>query len=134
MNNTASVVALRQAIARALYLAPFWLAFLYVPAPANILATCLLAIKTKLPSDTDLYELQVLAKQAVMILVRDGTDEDQKGLERMKKAFVFGDEVLHEADIDGASAKLVVDALFLMVEGLSIAAMVAWFILFQVGA
>ncbi len=130
MGSTAIVVIVRQTIVRALYLAPFWLAFLYIPNPFNILAACLLAIKTKLPSDTDLYELQVLAKQAVLILTRGGTDEDRENLEHMKKAFVFGDEVLHDADVDGASAKILVDSLFLMAEGLSVATMVVWFILF----
>lgn len=128
MNKMMISVFIRQIIARSLYLSPFWLAYIYIHTPFNILAACLLIIRQKLPSDTDMYELQVLMKQTALILIRNGTDEDRENLERMKKAFTFGDEVLHEADVEGASAKFLVDSLFLVAEGLSIIAMIGWFI------
>lgn len=133
MNNTALTVLVRQIIVRSLYLAPFWLAFVYIPSPFNILAACLLTIKHKQPSEIQLYEMQVLAKHTVMILARSGTDEDRVNLARMKKAFVFGDEVLHDADIDGSSAKFLVDTLFLVIEGLSIAVMVVFYAVAKTG-
>lgn len=130
MNGTNLSVFARQAIVGALYLAPFWLTFLYVPSPFNILAPCLLIIKQKLPSGTDLYEIQVLAKQAVQILARMGTDEDRENVQRIKQTFILGDEAVHSADKDGASAKFFMDTLFHAAEGLSVAAMIVWFVLF----
>ena len=124
-------VIIRQTIVGILYLSPFWLAFVYLPHPFGILAPCLLIIKQKLPKDTDIYEIQVLAKQTVLLLTRTGTPEEQEKLDRMKKAFVFGDEVLQQTDADGASAKFLMDALFLTIEGLSIATMIAWFVITQ---
>ncbi|MCB1462403.1 MAG: hypothetical protein H6921_16130 [Sphingomonas sp.] len=129
MNGTAITILIRQAIVRTVYFAPFVLGFLFIAPPFNILAACLLVLKSKLPSDTDLYELQVLAKQAVLILTRGGNDADQKNLDLMKQAFGFGDEILHQADVDGSSAKFLVDTIFGMVEAVAVLVMIIWYLL-----
>lgn len=129
LNKTAISITIRQTFVGILYISPFWMSFIYLPDPFNILAPCLLIIKQKLPSGTDLYELQVLAKQAVLILARIGTDEDRENVERIKQTFFLGDEAVHGADKDGASAKFLVDTLFHAAEGLSVAAMIVWFVL-----
>ena len=122
-------IIVRETIARTFYIAPFWLAFLYLPAPFNILAPCLLILKQKLPSSTDLYELQVLSKQALITLSRLGTDEDRERFDRIKKAFIIEDTALDDADVDAGMPKFLMDTIFSTLEGISIAAMIVWFLL-----
>lgn len=129
MNGTMVAVLVRQFIVRTIYLAPFVLGFLYIPSPMNILAACLLVLKSKLPSDTDLYELQALGKHVALMLTRVGTETDRKNMDLMKQAFGFGDEVLHQADVDGASAKFLVDTLFGIIEAVAVVVMVIWYLM-----
>jgi hypothetical protein len=128
MSVTAISILIRQVIVRSVYLAPFVIGFAFIPPPLNILAACLLVLKSKLPSDTDLYEIQVMAKHTVLMLTRNGNDTDRETVERMKEAFVFGDEVLHDADVDGSSTKFLVDTVFGMIEALAVAVMIIWYL------
>lgn len=128
MRGTAIAILIRQIIVRTVLLAPFFLAFLFIAPPLNIIAVCLLILKLKLPSDTDLYELQVLSKYCVLILTRSGDETDQQNLVLMKEAFGFDNEVIHQADVDGSAPKFLVDAAFGLIEGLAVAAMVVWYL------
>ena len=128
MNNTAIIVIIRQFIVRSIYFVPFVLGFLFIHPPFNILAACLLVLKSKLPSESDLYELQVLGKHVALILTRAGNDTDKENFNLMKQTFTFGEEVLHQADVDGGPAKNLVDDIFGIVEAITVVLMIVWYV------
>ena len=127
MNDTGHIVLVRQVIVRTIYLIPFVIGFWFIESPFNILCTCLLVLKSKLPSDTDLFELQALAKHTATIATRGSTESDKENLRKMQQAFVFDDETLHQADMDGSMAKFLVDSAFDIFEALIIAVMIIWY-------
>lgn len=129
MNSTAKIVFIRQIVVRIIYLTPFVLAFLYIQEPLNIISACLLVVKIKLPSETDMYELQVLGKHAALILTRAGNDTDREKMKAMQQTFGFGDEGLHQDDIAGASAKFLVDTIFGVIEAVVLVVMIISFTL-----
>jgi len=128
MSSTSSIVLVRQVIIRTIQLAPFVLGFLYIPVPFNVMVPCLLALKIKLPSETDLYELQVLGKHIALIATKCGNEADRENMNLMKQTFGFSDELLHQADIDGSGAKFAVDLVFGLIEAIGLLVMILSFL------
>lgn len=127
MNSILVVTLVRQIIVRSIYLSPFILGYLYIESPFNIIVACLLVIKSKLPNDTDLFELQTLGNYSASILARAGSDTDRENMELMKKTFGLEDKPIHQNDMDGSTSKFLVDTFFGIVESVTILIMIVWY-------
>lgn len=111
---------IRQIVARSFYLLPFLLALVTIPYPYQSVAVCLLIIKIKMPSETDISEISHVTSYIAFNLKapRDGASD--AWLNSLKNAFLLGEGV-DVGDVELGALKIKIDLIFNAAEMLFVA-------------